>query len=220
MGPSAVEAGRQNPENEHQVRMKIFMRWLPIAASLALACVPAASASSAAHKAHKARKTHSSSASLRSKSHSYKKSRWKRRSKRVQLPKAPTPARISEIQSALGRGGYYQGDPNGRWDAETVAAMQKFQSANNLEATGKLDAPTLQKLGLGSDIAGVSAPKLVVPPANPPTPSAPSTQAPSGNSAPTGHSSARSPSPSSASNSSSASGSASRPSAAADDPQH
>jgi peptidoglycan hydrolase-like protein with peptidoglycan-binding domain len=76
---------------------------------------------------------------------------------------APTPDRINEIQSALARGGYYQGDPNGKWDSDTVAAMQKFQSANGLDATGKLDAPTLQKLGLGSDIAGVSAPKPVVP---------------------------------------------------------
>jgi hypothetical protein len=73
--------------------------------------------------------------------------------------KAPTPDRISEIQSALSRDGYYQGDPNGRWDANTVAAVEKFQSSHGIEGTGKLDAPTLQKLGLGSDIAGVSAPR-------------------------------------------------------------
>ena len=54
--------------------------------------------------------------------------------------------------------------PNGKWDSNTVAALQKFQSANGIEANGKLDAPTLQKLGLGSDIAGVSAPKPVPPP--------------------------------------------------------
>lgn len=81
----------------------------------------------------------------------------------MHLPAAPTPDRISEIQSALTRGGYYKGDPNGKWDSDTVAAMQKFQSANGLDSTGKLDAPTLQKLGLGSDIAGVSAPRPVVP---------------------------------------------------------
>jgi len=81
----------------------------------------------------------------------------------MHLPAAPTPDRISQIQSALARGGYYKGDPNGKWDPDTVAAMQKFQSANGLDSTGKLDAPTLQKLGLGSDIAGVSAPKPMVP---------------------------------------------------------
>jgi peptidoglycan hydrolase-like protein with peptidoglycan-binding domain len=83
----------------------------------------------------------------------------KKTSSRQSSQKAPTPDRITEIQSALARGGYYQGDPNGKWDANTVAAMQKFQSSNGLEANGKLDALSLQKLGLGSDIAGVSAPK-------------------------------------------------------------
>jgi peptidoglycan hydrolase-like protein with peptidoglycan-binding domain len=81
------------------------------------------------------------------------------------MQKSPTPDRISEIQSSLASNGYYQGNPNGKWDASTVGAMQKFQSANGLEPTGKLDALSLQKLGLGSDIAGVSAPKQAAPPA-------------------------------------------------------
>jgi peptidoglycan hydrolase-like protein with peptidoglycan-binding domain len=76
---------------------------------------------------------------------------------------APTPDRINDIQSALARGGYYKGDPNGRMDADTVDAVQRFQSANGLDTTGKLDALTLQKLGLGSDIAGVSSPKGITP---------------------------------------------------------
>jgi peptidoglycan hydrolase-like protein with peptidoglycan-binding domain len=77
--------------------------------------------------------------------------------------KAPTPERISEIQSALARNGYYQGNPNGKWDSNTIGAMQKFQSDHGLDATGKLDALSLQKLGLGSDIAGVSAPRPITP---------------------------------------------------------
>jgi peptidoglycan hydrolase-like protein with peptidoglycan-binding domain len=83
--------------------------------------------------------------------------------KKVRGQKAPTADRISEIQTALSRDGYYQGDPTGKWDSNTVAALQKFQSTHGIDADGKLDAPTLQKLGLGSDIAGVSAPKPVVP---------------------------------------------------------
>ena len=75
--------------------------------------------------------------------------------------KAPTPARITEIQTALEHRGYYQGNPNGKWDSTTVAAMQKFQSDNALESSGKINALSLQKLGLGSSIAGVSAPKPV-----------------------------------------------------------
>ena len=92
-----------------------------------------------------------------------KSSKKHRKSSRQSTQKAPTPDRISEIQAALARGGYFQGDPTGKWDATTVAAMQKFQSSNGLEANGKLDALSLQKLGLGSDIAGVSAPKPVAP---------------------------------------------------------
>lgn len=75
---------------------------------------------------------------------------------------APTPERISEIQSALARSGYYKTDATGKWDPDTVDALEKFQSANRLDVTGKLDALTLQKLGLGSDVAGVSAPKGIV----------------------------------------------------------
>lgn len=75
----------------------------------------------------------------------------------------PTPDRVSEIQSALARGGYYKADPNGKLDGDTVDALQKFQAANGLDSTGKLDALTLQKLGLGSDVAGYSSPKGIVP---------------------------------------------------------
>jgi peptidoglycan hydrolase-like protein with peptidoglycan-binding domain len=71
---------------------------------------------------------------------------------------APTPQRISEIQSALAAQGVYQRQPNGKWDAETAQAMRDFQSTHGLTATGKLDALTLQKLGLGSEIAGRAAP--------------------------------------------------------------
>ena len=102
----------------------------------------------------------------------------KHRSKRESTQRAPTPARISEIQSALARDGYYQGQPNGKWDSNTVAAMQKFQSGNGLEASGKLNALSLQKLGLGSSVAGVSAPKPVQPATSKSPASSPSSTAP------------------------------------------
>lgn len=102
----------------------------------------------------------------------------KHHSRREPTQKAPTPARISEIQSALARNGYYQGQPNGKWDSNTVSAMQKFQSGNGLEPSGKLNALSLQKLGLGSSVAGVSAPKPVQPITTKPPASSPSTAAP------------------------------------------
>ena len=71
---------------------------------------------------------------------------------------APTPDRISEIQTALAKNHALSGEPSGKWDDSTVDAMKKFQAANGLNPSGKLDAPTLQKLGLGSQTAGVAAP--------------------------------------------------------------
>ena len=82
-----------------------------------------------------------------------------RRSKRREPgQKAPAPERITEIQQALAKDGSFSGAPNGKWDDSTVGAMRKFQSAHGLNPSGKLDAPTLQKLGLGSTTAGIAAP--------------------------------------------------------------
>ena len=71
---------------------------------------------------------------------------------------APTPDRIMEIQQALAREGFYSGDPSGKWDDATTAALRNFQSAKGLTPTGKLSALSLQKLGLGSETAGKGAP--------------------------------------------------------------
>ena len=134
--------------------------------------------------------TTSSSSSPGSKTASTKKKK-KHRSRREPKQMAPTPDRIEEIQSALASNGYYQGTPNGKWDSATVGAMQKFQGDHGLDATGELDALSLQKLGLGSEIAGVSAPRPAKPaPQNAtPTGAVPATvkpQAPKSSDAPAG----------------------------------
>jgi peptidoglycan hydrolase-like protein with peptidoglycan-binding domain len=149
------------------------MNKLPITASLVLAslvCVYSASAASPASSANTPQESSaapapakSSAAPTTTATKKKKSSKNHHASKREPTQKAPTPQRISEIQSALAHGGYYQGAPNGKWDSNTVAAMQKFQSDNGLSSTGKLDAPSLQKLGLGSGTAGVDAPKPVTP---------------------------------------------------------
>ncbi len=78
--------------------------------------------------------------------------------RRTQGQKAPASDRISEIQSALAKDGSFSGKPNGKWDSDTVDAMKKFQESHSLNPSGKLDAKTLQKLGLGSQTAGVAPP--------------------------------------------------------------
>jgi peptidoglycan hydrolase-like protein with peptidoglycan-binding domain len=76
--------------------------------------------------------------------------------------KAPAPERISQIQEALAKDGSFTNTPNGKWDDATVEAMRKFQGSHGLNPSGKLDALTLEKLGLGSQTAGVAEP--VAPP--------------------------------------------------------
>lgn len=82
----------------------------------------------------------------------------KKVSSRERGQKAPAPDRISEIQTALAKDGSFSGNPNGKWDASTVEAMKKYQEAHGLNPSGKLDAKTLQKLGFGSQTAGLAAP--------------------------------------------------------------
>jgi peptidoglycan hydrolase-like protein with peptidoglycan-binding domain len=82
----------------------------------------------------------------------------RRSGRRERRQKAPTPDRISEIQQALAKDGSFAGTANGKWDGATVEAMKKFQEAHGLNPTGKLDAKTLQRLGLGSQTAGAAPP--------------------------------------------------------------
>ena len=98
----------------------------------------------------------SAASSSARKSHRKKVSRKLRRWEKGQ--KVPAPDRITEIQQALAKDGSFSGTPNGKWDDSTVEAMRKFQDAHGLNPSGKLDAKTLQKLGLGSQTAGVAAP--------------------------------------------------------------
>jgi peptidoglycan hydrolase-like protein with peptidoglycan-binding domain len=77
---------------------------------------------------------------------------------RVVGQKAPTPDRIREIQSALKRENAFDGEPTGKWDDAMTSAMKKYQEAQGMNPSGKIDALTLQKLGLGSQTAGKGAP--------------------------------------------------------------
>lgn len=60
-----------------------------------------------------------------------------------------SPERTDQIQEALIQAGDLQGEPTGRWDAETREAMKKYQEANRFTPTGLPDAKSLMKMGLG-----------------------------------------------------------------------
>jgi peptidoglycan hydrolase-like protein with peptidoglycan-binding domain len=137
--------------------------------ALCTASVRTAAAQTASSAAKKKKKTASSSSasakSSSSKSASAKtvstKSKGKSRGRVPAKPKgqaAPTSDRIREIQAALQKDGSYDGEPNGKWDAATTDAMRKYQDKNGINPSGKIDAISLNKMGLGSETAGKGAP--------------------------------------------------------------
>ena len=56
-----------------------------------------------------------------------------------------------QIQQALVREHYMTGEPNGKWDATTIAAMQKYQADQGWQTKLMPDSRALKKLGLGPD---------------------------------------------------------------------
>lgn len=65
------------------------------------------------------------------------------------VPPHPDPDRLREIQKALADKGYFKGDVNGVWNADSVAALKQFQTDKNLSPDGKISALSLIGLGLG-----------------------------------------------------------------------
>lgn len=59
------------------------------------------------------------------------------------------PERATQIQTALIRENYLTGTPTGQWDAQTEAAMQKFQGDHGWQTKLTPDSRALIKLGLG-----------------------------------------------------------------------
>ncbi|HET6145880.1 MAG TPA: peptidoglycan-binding domain-containing protein [Candidatus Acidoferrales bacterium] len=152
-------------------RIRLFLSTAALLTSMALctASVRTAAAQTASSAAKKKKKTASSSSasakSSSSKSASAKtvstKSKGKSRGRVPAKPKgqaAPTSDRIREIQAALQKDGSYDGEPNGKWDAATTDAMRKYQDKNGINPSGKIDAISLNKMGLGSETAGKGAP--------------------------------------------------------------
>ncbi len=59
--------------------------------------------------------------------------------------------RVTQIQHALIREQYLSGDPTGSWDAQTQAAMQKYQADHGWQTRLIPDARAIKTLGLGPD---------------------------------------------------------------------
>ena len=72
-------------------------------------------------------------------------------SHRLHGQQAIDPARVTEIQQALIRQHYLTTEANGKWDAATLAAMQKYQGDQGWQTKLMPDSRALVKLGLGPD---------------------------------------------------------------------
>jgi len=71
----------------------------------------------------------------------------------------PTPERYKEIQQALAAKGYlHPEDATGAWTPASSEALKKFQTNQNLEASGKVNSLSLIALGLGPKREAAAAP--------------------------------------------------------------
>lgn len=95
-------------------------------------------------KSTKTTSSHSASAA-------HSKAGKKGHSRKLRGQQAIEPERVSQIQAALIKVHYLNGEPNGEWNTLTIAAMQKFQADNNWQTKLMPDARALMKLGLGPD---------------------------------------------------------------------
>lgn len=95
---------------------------------------------------------HSSAASSSSKSHHARKGlSTHTKSHRIHGQQSIDADRVSQIQQALIREHYLSGDPSGKWDSDTLAAMQKYQGDQGWQTKLMPDSRALKKLGLGPD---------------------------------------------------------------------
>ena len=93
-------------------------------------------------------------------------SRRSRHAWRARGQKSIDEARAREIQQALIREGYLDGQASGQWDAPSKDAMTRYQADHGWQTRIVPDARALIKLGLGP------ADVTTVPPGSPPAPAA------------------------------------------------
>jgi len=77
--------------------------------------------------------------------------------------------RARDIQTALIREHYLQGEPSGTWDSTTQAAMQRYQADHGWQAKTTPDARALIKLGLGPSHDHLLNPESAMTMTTPPT---------------------------------------------------
>jgi len=129
--------------------------------SLCLLCAALLAGSPASAKTTKKTPNRAASAKVsHPRSHSKRAGRHGRRSRGQ---KAIDSNRMREIQMALIREKYLQGEPTGAWDQRTKDAMRRYQSDNGWQTRSLPDARALIKLGLGPDHSRLINPESLAP---------------------------------------------------------
>lgn len=64
------------------------------------------------------------------------------------------PDTVKQVQHALSDKGFYKGPDDGKWGRKTISALKRFQTAQGMKATGRLDQATLTSLGIGAATGG------------------------------------------------------------------
>ena len=93
-----------------------------------------------------------------------------KKSKKTRGQRAIDEQRARQIQTALIREHYLDGEPNGQWDQRTKDAMQKFQAANGWQTKVVPDSRALIKLGLGPSQENLINPQTAATAASPAAP--------------------------------------------------
>jgi peptidoglycan hydrolase-like protein with peptidoglycan-binding domain len=109
----------------------------------------------------KAKTTASSRKTTASKSGKKTSSKRSRRH-RVRGQKKIDNARTREIQRALVKAHYLDEEPTGVWDAQTEAALRRYQAANGWQTKVVPDSRALIKLGLGPNHDGLMNPETAM----------------------------------------------------------
>lgn len=106
----------------------------------------------------KSKKPGKSTASSSKQAKSSKRTSHKRVSRKSRGQHAMDSERVREIQAALIREHYLEGEPDGVWNSRSKVAMQKYQSDQGWQSKVVPDSRALIKLGLGPDHAGLLNP--------------------------------------------------------------
>jgi hypothetical protein len=131
----------------HRTRILSVLLCLTLTASVAYAATPHKSKSKSVSATHSGKKTGKG-----------KKSRATKNS-RKRGQQAMDAARVREIQAALIRERFLEGQPSGIWDQRSKDAMQRFQQSHGWQTKVVPDSRAIIKLGLGPDRANLINPE-------------------------------------------------------------